>query len=135
MPYLTFETETGRDELENAIKIAQKPKPIVSKKDDDQNLIVEYLSPRENCLHVSRTLDQFYHYSLRDTTLLDKKQVVYRYIKDQKDEDSSPDKSDPPSPKFVMVDQLWLWVIDESTVPELPSRAWYLTITLRNDHH
>ena len=66
-------------------------------------------------LHESRTLDQFYYHSLKDTEGRDRDQVVTRYIDHM-------DKSDWKNPldrnkqwDILRVDQLWLWIIDEST--------------------
>jgi hypothetical protein len=117
--------------------------------DWDKSLILEYLKPEVNLeqrqdLHISRTLDQFYYYSLPNTDYRDGDQVVYRYQdrkikketekKNEKKEIHNNNKNtgmgqaglkmaeqEQADADYVicMVDQLWLWVIDESTYPLL----------------
>jgi hypothetical protein len=66
-------------------------------------------SPRaqEPPLHIRRTLDQSYFLTLDDTSERDRDQVVYRETKSE--------QGDPARPvsRVVMVDQLWLWILDE----------------------
>lgn len=81
---------------------------------ENRNLILAYLH-RDDCLHVSRTLDQFYYHSLSPEKLeyRNNDQVVFKYAK----EVTQLKNQDPVfgSYQICMVDQLWLWVIDEST--------------------
>ncbi len=56
-------------------------------------------------LHIRRTLDQSYFLTLEDTTIRDRDQVVYR-------ETTSRTQLDYVA-RVVMVDQLWLWILDE----------------------
>lgn len=82
-------------------------------------------------LHVRRTLDQSHYLMLEDTTKRDRDQVVLRRqqrrdgskngpvidtldAEDLKDEDS-----------MVIVDQLWLWVMDDTVISSFP-RSWPL---------
>lgn len=58
----------------------------------------------EALLHIRRTLDQSYFLHLKDTTQRDRDQVVYRATKKQGN-----------LARVVMVDQLWLWILDERT--------------------
>ncbi|KAI0384250.1 hypothetical protein F5Y04DRAFT_278254 [Hypomontagnella monticulosa] len=52
-------------------------------------------------LHVRRTLDQYYYYTLKNTNFRDNDQTVSRYLQAEATE-----------PKVVaVVDQLWLWVL------------------------
>lgn len=51
-------------------------------------------------LQPRRTLDQYFYTHLENTSLRDKDQVVYRYTERS---------------KIFMVDQLWLWVLDNGT--------------------
>jgi hypothetical protein len=55
-------------------------------------------------VHGSRTLDQYYYSSLEDTNARDKDQVITRYF----------ERKNNTKPQMLRVDQLWLWVIDES---------------------
>jgi hypothetical protein len=69
----------------------------------DEKLLRKYLR-NSSPLHVRRTLDQAYYYTLQDTLVRDRDQVVLRYIKEH-----------PPigeiNPPVLMVDQCWLWAI------------------------
>lgn len=58
----------------------------------------------EPLLHIRRTLDQSYFLNLKDTSQRDKDQVVYRATKGRGN-----------LARVVMVDQLWLWILDERT--------------------
>ena len=58
----------------------------------------------ETSLHIRRTLDQSYFLNLKDTSQRDRDQVVYRATKWQGN-----------LARVVMVDQLWLWILDERT--------------------
>jgi hypothetical protein len=64
-------------------------------------------------LQESRTLDQFYYHSLTDTRKRDENQVVTRYINKVHGENHT-ERS---TWEILRVDQLWLWVVDESTCP------------------
>ena len=55
-------------------------------------------------LHIRRTLDQFYFHTLEDTRVRDSDQVVHRGTRALRDG----------TPKIIMVDQLWLWILDDS---------------------
>ncbi|RAK97324.1 uncharacterized protein BO80DRAFT_482379 [Aspergillus ibericus CBS 121593] len=91
-------------------------------------------------LHSSMTLDQYYCTSLEDTTDRDFDQVVSRYLENQDGPNSNVENSmgeavraehPPVQPQntadtekgtnqltiqMLMVDQLWLWIIDEKTI-------------------
>lgn len=54
-------------------------------------------------IHIRRTLDQFSLWFQDDTLTRDRDQVIYR------------ETYHTGSPKIVMVDQLWMWVLDGST--------------------
>jgi hypothetical protein len=94
----------------------------------DEKMIKHYLTTKPP-LHPRRTLDQSYYWTLRDTRSRDRDQVVYRGT-------APPPKllhhgcrkkvpTDAPCaqcqenavrvPRVVMVDQLWMWILDEST--------------------
>jgi hypothetical protein len=92
-----------------------------------QKLVESYLN-EDHSFHVRRTLDQFYYSTLDEAELIyrDKTQTVTEYflekdaarqaatngngICSQCRDDSAP---------LLMVDQLWLWVIDNCTLPKL----------------
>lgn len=77
----------------------------------------------EPSLHVRRTLDQSYFLNLNDTSQRDQDQVVYRATQGRGN-----------LTRVVMVDQLWLWVLDEREIHLCPvlslrfiGRETYLT--------
>ena len=60
------------------------------------------------------TLDQFYHVSLNDTMDRDKDQVLSRYY-------GNPNPYPISNPtNILIVDQLWLWILDDSMCIEQP---------------
>ncbi|KAI1862732.1 uncharacterized protein JN550_010069 [Neoarthrinium moseri] len=64
-------------------------------------------------LHIRRTLDQYYFLTLENTSERDKDQVVYRGTKPR----------DSPT-RVVMVDQLWLWILNDNTIITSFPRRW-----------
>jgi hypothetical protein len=72
----------------------------------DGRLIEDHLFD-ESPLHMRRTLEQFYYWTAVDTTGRDREQVVSRGTRAQNED---PDAA----ARLVMVDQLWLWILDES---------------------
>lgn len=60
-------------------------------------------------LHPRRTLEQFYYWTADDTSRRDREQVVCRGTRYQGDESGSEATT-----RLVMVDQLWLWILDDS---------------------
>ncbi|KAI1752983.1 hypothetical protein F4782DRAFT_540010 [Xylaria castorea] len=78
--------------------------------EDDEHLLRESISA-EAPLHIRRTLDQYYFPTLEDTSARDRDQVVYRGTKYG-------------TPRVVMVDQLWLWIINDNTIITSFPRRW-----------
>lgn len=70
-------------------------------------------------LHMRRTLEQFYYWTAEDTSRRDKSQVVCKGTRYYGDE-----KSPEASTRIVMVDQLWLWILDDNTVISAFPRRW-----------
>jgi len=62
-------------------------------------------------IHASQTLDQFYYHSLANTDLRDRDQVVTRYIEGTRNKNLWGSEL-----TVLRVDQLWLWVVDESII-------------------
>jgi len=92
----------------------------------EESLIFEYLHKKPP-LHPRRTLDQSHYVGLKDTASRDRDQVVYRAsIPADHDCEDNLDMSDRwrrckqcqedsrKVPRLIMVDQLWLWILDES---------------------
>lgn len=71
----------------------------------DERLISEHLHSNSP-LHMRRTLDQFYYWTVIDTTAQDQNQVVCHGTRSSNDPEATG--------RVVMVDQLWMWILDES---------------------
>lgn len=74
----------------------------------DERLITNHLFS-DSPLHLRRTLDQYYSWTAEDTTFQDQKQVVCRGTRSSHDPEATA--------RVVMVDQLWMWILDESMWP------------------
>jgi hypothetical protein len=75
----------------------------------------DHLYPEFNPpIHPRRTLDQSYYCNLANTELRDQDQVVYRGTRAGKGLSKTT--------KIIMVDQLWLYVLDESKSPPRSKR-------------
>ena len=119
----------------------------------DEKLIEKYLTATPP-LHPRRTLDQSYYWTLKDTRKRDRDQVVYRgtapnpkfmhhkCFKGRKVDNNVKEtcrqcKEDVRKvPRVVMVDQLWMWVLDESK-PEshLISQSVQITDLIHRYNH
>ena len=111
MPYLHYETHQKRKEMSNVIKRAtsKTEQPSICETSDEM-LIHAYLHSTHN-LQIRRTLDQFYYHAI-STDDRDVDQVIYRYTKNKGRE-----------VKIFMVDQLWLWILnDDLIVTSFPQR-------------
>ncbi|CZT51947.1 related to ankyrin repeat protein [Rhynchosporium secalis] len=123
MPYLHFESTRRRQEMQQAIKRAEKMRsplcPYLGKAQTyDEMLIRAHLATSNVSLHVRRTLDQFFYHNI-DTESRDQDQVVYRYqLKGKEHEDPDLD------PKIVMVDQLWMWVLGKDLIVTSFPQRW-----------
>jgi hypothetical protein len=91
----------------------------------DERLIHDYLH-EDPPLHPRRTLDQSYYGDLKNTETRDRDQVVYRAttpqahncVRNEQDGKCTQCQDDIKMvPKVIMVDQLWMWVLDESVLP------------------
>ncbi|KAI1637889.1 hypothetical protein F4809DRAFT_660759 [Biscogniauxia mediterranea] len=90
--------------------------------DIEGRLVTRYLHD-PSPLHPRRTLDQSHYGALRHTGIRDRDQVVYRATSPSQhdhvlgDENCQVCQDDSRKvPRLIMVDQLWLWILDESTV-------------------
>jgi hypothetical protein len=127
---LTAELLEWHERFEDVLDIfehTKKPKDVASK---HEALLQQYLRPDQaKGLHASRTLDQYYYSSLADTSRRDIDQVVRRYqLRAKAREEQQKNKKegkkehggsaetivDDSQFQMGMVDQLWLWVIDDS---------------------
>jgi hypothetical protein len=127
---LTAELLEWYERFDDALDILEhtkKTKDIASK---HEALLQQYLRPDQaKGLHASRTLDQYYYSSLADTSRRDIDQVVRRYqLRAKAREEQQKNKNEGKNERgggseptvedsnfqMGMVDQLWLWVIDDS---------------------
>jgi hypothetical protein len=85
----------------------------------EEQLTLKYLHA-EPPLQPRRTLDQAYYGALRNTGTRDRDQVVYRGTTPQAHEcigmEECPQCNEDirKTPRIIMVDQLWMWILDES---------------------
>lgn len=91
----------------------------------DERLLRDYVTA-DPPLHIRRTLDQYCFVNLDDTSKRDKDQVVYRGTLDKRDSRTQS--------RVIMVDQLWLWILDNSKRPDDPLVEGMLTWN-RYGHH
>jgi hypothetical protein len=90
----------------------------------DEKLVYEYLH-KDPPLHPRRTLDQSYYGRLKNTESRDRDQVVYRATTSEQHECVAKISDERCGacqenirkvPRVIMVDQLWLWILDESMI-------------------
>ncbi len=79
-------------------------------------------------LHTRRTLDQLYFLTLENTSNRDRDQVVYRETRKGWGFDTH-------STRVVMVDQLWLWILDDNTIITSFPRRWGRNVSDSSDVH
>jgi len=114
MPYVTFADYVNPRPEDHNDRLAEIYAP---KKTQNSNSKIGSKSNVKNdwkILHRSRTLDQFYYHSLEDTQKRDEGQVVTRYIHHYEGNKSKTPPGAGGKKAILRVDQLWLWVIDES---------------------
>jgi ankyrin repeat protein/Mg2+ and Co2+ transporter CorA len=128
MPYLHFETDRRRQEMQAAIARAQTLKeldrndwrtirPSIPRSSTyDEMLLRAHLTSSQVSLHVRRTLDQFFYHNI-DTQSRDRDQVVYRY----QCKSNEPQHVDP---KIFMVDQLWMWTLGKDLIVTAFPQRW-----------
>ncbi|KAF2795655.1 hypothetical protein K505DRAFT_9870 [Melanomma pulvis-pyrius CBS 109.77] len=128
MPYLHFETDRSRQEMQDAILRAQTmresdkhdriARPLKKAATYDEMLLRAHLTSSNVSLHVRRTLDQFFYHNI-DTQSRDQDQVVYRYqCKGFSAKESGID------PKIFMVDQLWMWILGKDLIVTAFPQRW-----------
>jgi hypothetical protein len=90
----------------------------------DEKLYFKHLHT-DSPLHPRRTLDQSYYKTLKNTQQRDRDQVVYRSSalrshecvrKSSMDRCTECNEDVRNVPRIIMVDQLWLWILDESMI-------------------
>ncbi|PHH91890.1 hypothetical protein CDD83_9911 [Cordyceps sp. RAO-2017] len=81
----------------------------------DERLVTQNLDTKAP-IHIRRTLDQFYHWTTADTTDQDHNQVVCRKTRSGIDPRATS--------RLVVVDQLWMWILDENTILTCFPRRW-----------
>ncbi|KAK4158875.1 hypothetical protein QBC43DRAFT_248639 [Cladorrhinum sp. PSN259] len=126
MPVLGFEEHQHRMKLRSAMK---KPHGAYGK-DETSMLINSYFGDEKAPLHCRRTLDQFTYHMLDDTVKRDNTQVIFRWaakVEEQRAARSAKSlhleskwapQNAPCGPTghtypVLMIDQLWLWVLEE----------------------
>lgn len=101
----------------------------ISQSSQEAQLIWKYLGC-EPPIHFRRTLDQFGYPNLRSTVARDDDQMLWKrtrrpvrvddqlreYLEPQQGELDDSDAPEFMDGKVLMVDQLWLWIVDEKTI-------------------
>lgn len=122
MPYLHYETTTGVQNMQSAIKRTVEARELFSPRPKatcaDELLFRAHLLSSSTSLHVRRTLDQSYYFDI-NTERRDADQVVFRY-----QQDANEDVDGPVDPKIYMVDQLWMWVLGKDLVITSFPQRW-----------
>lgn len=125
MPYLTFGTLTEDEwKLDRNTQTAKPRLSLIQKNKSYQDLFNTY---QGKVVHGSRTLDEFFYNSLSDgdaradLNIRNKDQVTSKRILDVDDNGHW---------TIIRIDQLWLWVIDDSEYSTPRSMEIYLTIAL-----
>ncbi|KAE9362676.1 hypothetical protein N431DRAFT_144786 [Stipitochalara longipes BDJ] len=127
IPYINWATEGERQKLNSIVsnvkvnKILESPideRSISEKPDRYEKLVWTYLL-NEHPLHIRRTLDQSYYGVLASTEDRDKDQVPFKFFKEHY-QDEAKAKQYP----VLMVDQLWLWVLNDNTVITSFPQRW-----------
>ena len=141
MPYLhwdSFAAMQKRTSVINQRRQQADARPIVDNvarsKSLEHKVIWQYLKS-DRPIHCRRTLDQYGYPSLRNTAVRDGDQILYKRTKPEVDapakDTTKPSKlhgqrsslnlqskpaADSGAAKVLMVDQLWLWIIDNQTI-------------------
>jgi ankyrin repeat protein/Mg2+ and Co2+ transporter CorA len=108
MPYLHYETYSDMCAMETKVEEALMGDPCADDATAETSLLRAYLSTGNQTLHMRRTLDQFFYHNI-DTKIRNRNQVIHRHQK----KDKASVKEDH---KILMVDQLWMWVIEKDLV-------------------
>jgi hypothetical protein len=126
MPYLHWERSIVQRHTSKIIQHAEICSRKLKENDEDigqrlvlqktscsmQEMAIRYYVHRP-WMHMRRTLDQFYYPMLQDTELRDGDQVVEKYYKKIDAKKRGGIQRDY---KILMVDQLWLWVLNQSNL-------------------
>ncbi|KAH6612274.1 hypothetical protein B0J18DRAFT_77748 [Chaetomium sp. MPI-SDFR-AT-0129] len=128
IPVFGFELHRYRRQLTLTMKTFPHLPP--SAIDETTDLIRGYYcGGQESPLHCRRTLDQFTYHMLHDTERRDNSQVMSRWLskgKARKRKNGNVQSDEPPISRddcpVLMVDQLWLWVLedDKTVITSLP---------------
>jgi hypothetical protein len=127
MPYLHYEYTSKRQQMAETIgQVRDRMRSIPPRGNiPDQNAFWAYLK-KDNPLHIRRTLDQFYYDALDSDKSFrtgvpprNDDQVTQRFMRSQprwKDDD----------PMLLMVDQLWIAVLEDDTIITSFPQRWGL---------
>ncbi|KAH8690561.1 hypothetical protein BGW36DRAFT_57335 [Talaromyces proteolyticus] len=102
--------ERRKKRIQKIVKVAKESRR------SDEKLILAYMFD-EIPLHFRRTLDQYYYYTLPTTEARDSDQVVSRYFEKTWPEEENENL-------VLMVDQLWLWILDNDTIVTSFPQRW-----------
>ncbi|KAI1171710.1 hypothetical protein F4777DRAFT_43189 [Nemania sp. FL0916] len=132
MPVFGFETDINRRKLSEQMRRASSA-PIAAttaedfhadtddgiEEDDRNSLLIQAYLGDKFPLHCRRTLDQYTYHMMGNTETRDTTQVMFKWQKEL----GNIEKTDAQNFPLLMVDQLWLWVLeeDEIVITSLPN--------------
>ncbi|KAI1114783.1 hypothetical protein F5Y14DRAFT_412819 [Nemania sp. NC0429] len=125
MPVLGFEKNKNRQQLRSVMRGYDQDTGSTSNIDKkNARFIKAYLKNGKFPLHCRRTLDQFTYHMLEDTDDRDKTQVMLDWANRQQSQNKPSEDGFP----VLMVDQLWLWVLqkEKTVITSLPD-TWEAT--------
>ena len=110
MPYIHWEAKEDYDKMRQCVDHIEgrgPPHALPPPQARFYNLLKQW----DQDIHIRRSLDQSYYWSLPDTKRRDNDQVVTRYHLEPKFQTHASTGANAPTP-LLMVDQLWLWVFN-----------------------
>lgn len=145
-PYLHYETNGARREMQRVINDARSRKMGVAPPDEnvspapsgdtkyerdcadaDKNLIHAHVDSVSCSMNARRTLDQYYYRTIDTAKYRDHDQVVHRYQRKH-----LPATDNTEGIRVLMVDQLWMWIVGRDLIITSFPQRWQQP---RNDPH
>lgn len=120
LPYMNWDIYKEYRSLARVYDCIQSCKPLeplqvsASHRETIEHGTSQFLNDKNyRTLHPRRTLDQFYYSSLGDTSSRDRDQTISKWTGPNVPADGRTGAVD--QSLIIMVDQLWCWVVDDST--------------------
>ncbi|KAK3056434.1 hypothetical protein LTR09_002941 [Extremus antarcticus] len=91
------------------------------RRDADQKLVHAHIDMSSSSIHIRRTLDQFFYRTV-NTKFRDRDQVVTRYQQTHAHRNAGSPQQ--PNTRLLMVDQLWMWIVNSELIITSFPRRW-----------